>query len=165
VIEIDRVTMDVDLSDLDLKRVKQIDRGRASLSLGERDAALPVISGAGSGSVNANPQLVRLADVVARINDLFGGELDPEDIEGFVKPVATKAEAAPGIADQIDNNAKDQFLDSRSMRDSIIDAIFETDSAMGRLASTAMGENARAEELIRLIGEFIWETRRQRNAN
>jgi len=165
VIEIDRVTMDVDLSDLVLKRVKQIDRGRASLNLGTQDVALPAISGAGSGSVNVNPQLVHLAEVVARINDLFGGELGPEDIEGFVKPVATKAEAAPGIADQIDNNAKDQFLDSRNMRDSIIDAIFETDSAMGRLAGTAMGEDARAEKLIRLIGEFIWETRRERNAS
>jgi type I restriction enzyme, R subunit len=164
VIETDRVTIEVDLSDLELKRMKQIDQGRASLNLGTQDVALPVISGAGSGSVNANPQLVRLTEVVERINDLFGGELDPEDIEGFVKPVATKAEAAPNIADQIDNNAKDQFLDSRTMRDSIIDAIFETDSAMGRLAGTAMGEDARAEQLIRLIGEFIWETRRERNA-
>jgi hypothetical protein len=40
------------------------------------------------------------------------------------------------------------------MRDSIIDAIFETDLAKGKLASTAMGEDARAERLIRLIGEF-----------
>jgi hypothetical protein len=39
-----------------------------------------------------------LAEVIARINDLFGGELGPEEIEGFVKPVAAKAEKAPGIA-------------------------------------------------------------------
>jgi hypothetical protein len=35
------------------------------------------------------------------------------------------------------------------MRDSIIDAIFETDSAKGKLANAARGEDARAEKLIR----------------
>jgi type I restriction enzyme, R subunit len=60
VIEVDGVSMDVDLSDLVLKRVKQIDRGKSSLSLGSRDVTLPTISGAGSGNVNTDPQLVRL---------------------------------------------------------------------------------------------------------
>jgi type I restriction enzyme R subunit len=163
VIAVDRLTMEVDLSDLELKRVKQLDRGAANLSLRVGEAPLPAISGAGSGSLHPSPQLVYLAEVVARINDLFGGELGPEDIEGFVKPVVTKAEAAPGIADQIDNNAKDQFLNSRTMRDTIIDAIFETDTAKGKLAGAAMAEDARAEQLIRLIGELLWEARRERN--
>lgn len=164
VIEIDRVTMDVDLSDLVLKRVKQIDRGSTSLSLRVGEAALPVFSEAGSGSVNTNPQLVRLAEVVARINDLFGGELGPEEIEGFVKPVAAKAEEAPGIADQIDNNAKDQFLDSPKLRESIIDAAFDVESAVGTLSRAAMSDDERAKRLIQIIGEFIWEARRARSA-
>ncbi|MCT2281776.1 DEAD/DEAH box helicase family protein [Micromonospora chalcea] len=164
VIDVDRVATDVDLSDLVLKRVKQIDRGKASITLGSVDASLPAISGAGSGGANQDPQLVRLADVIARINDLFGGELGPEEIEGFVKPVAAKAEQAPGIADQIDNNAKDQFLDSRDLRESIIDAAFDVESAVGKLSGAAMGDDARAEKLIRIIGEFMWETRRERSA-
>ncbi|MEV4691357.1 type I restriction endonuclease [Micromonospora echinospora] len=164
VINVDRVATDVDLSDLVLKRVKQIDRGKASITLGSVDASLSAISGAGSGKVNEDPQLVRLADVIARINDLFGGELGPEEIEGFVKPVAAKAEQAPGIADQIDNNAKDQFLDSRDLRESIIDAAFDVESAVGKLSGAAMGDDTRAEKLIRIIGEFMWETRRERSA-
>jgi len=100
----------------------------AAMALRVGEAALPAISGAGSGTVQPSPQLVRLAEVVARIN------------------------------------AKDQFLDSRNMRDSIIDAIFETDSAKGKLAGAAMADDARAERLIRLIGEFMWEARRERNA-
>ncbi|MGN9805585.1 type I restriction endonuclease subunit R [Micromonospora sp. L32] len=164
VIEVDRVATAVDLSDLVLKRVKQIDRGKASITLGSVDASLPPISGAGSGGVNQDPQLVRLVEVIARINDLFGGELGPAEIEGFVKPVAAKAEQAPGIADQIDNNAKDQFLDSRDLRESIVDAAFDVESAVGKLSGAAMGDDARAEKLIRIIGEFMWETRRERNA-
>jgi type I restriction enzyme R subunit len=164
VIDVDRVATEVDLSDLVLKRVKQIDRGKASITLGSVDAYLPTISGAGSGGVNQDPQLVRLGEVIARINDLFGGELGPEEIEGFVKPVAAKAEEAPGIADQIDNNAKDQFLDSRDLRESIIDAAFDVESAVGKLSGAAMGDDARAEKLIRIIGEFMWETRRERSA-
>lgn len=152
----------MDLSHLVLKRVKQINRGKASITLGSVDASLPAISGAGSGGVSQDPQLVRLVEIIARINDLFGGEPGPEEIEGFVKPVAAKAEAAPGIADQIDNNAKDQFLDSRDLRDSIIDAAFDLESAVGKLSGAAMGDDARAEKLIRIIGEFMWETRRER---
>lgn len=164
VIDVDRVATDVDLSDLVLKRVKQIDRGKAPITLGSVDASLPPISGAGSGGVNQDPQLVRLVEVIARINDLFGGELGPAEIEGFVKPVAAKAEGAPGIADQIDNNAKDQFLDSQDLRESIVDAAFDLESAVGKLSGATMGDDARAEKLIRIIGEFMWETRRERSA-
>ena len=164
VIDVDRVATEVDLSDLVLKRVKQIDRGKTSITLGFVEAPLSAISGAGSGGVKQDPQLVRLVDVIARINDLFGGELGPEEIEGFVKPVTAKAEEAPGIADQIDNNAKDQFLDSRDLREAIIDAAFDMESAVGKLSGAAMGDDAQAEKLIRIIGEFMWETRRQRSA-
>jgi type I restriction enzyme R subunit len=104
-----------------------------------------------------------LAEVIARINDLFGGELGPEEIEGFVKPVAAKAEKAPGIADQIDNNAKDQFLDSLDLRESIIDAAFDVEAAVGKLSGAAMGDDSRAAKLIRIIGEFMWGTRRERS--
>ena len=106
---------------------------------------------------------VCLAEVIARINDLFGGELGPEEVEGFVKPVAAKAEKAPGIADQIDNNAKDQFLDSLDLRESIIDAAFDVEAAVGKLSGAAMGDDSRAAKLIRIIGEFMWETRRERS--
>lgn len=163
VVDVDRVATEVDLSDLVLKRVKQIDRGKASITLGSAEAPLQAIAGVGSGGVNQNPQLVLLVDVIARINDLFGGELGPEEIEGFVKPVTAKAEEAPGIADQIDNNAKDQFLDSRDLREAIIDAAFDMEAAVGKLSGAAMGDDARAEKLIRIIGDFMWETRRQRS--
>ena len=164
VIDVDRVATEVDLSGLVLKRVKQIDRGKASITLGSLDATLPAISGVGSAGDNQDLQLVRLVDVVARINDLFGGELGPEEIEGFVMPVAAKAQAAPGIADQIDNNAKDQFLDSRDLRESIIDAVFDVESAVRNLSDAAMADDARAEALVRIVGEFMWETRRGRKA-
>lgn len=164
VIDVDRVATEVDLSDLVLKRVQQIDHGKASITLGSVEEPLPAFPEAGAGSANQDRQLVRLVEVIARINDLFGDELEPGEIEGFVKPVAAKAEEAPGIADQIDNNAKDQFLDSRDLRESIIDAAFDVESAIEKLSRTAMGDDARAEKLIRIIGEFMWETRRARSA-
>jgi hypothetical protein len=114
--------------------------------------------------VTRDPLLVRLTEVIARINDLFGGELGPEEIEGFVQPVAAKAEEAPGIADQIGNNAKDQFLDSRDLRESIIDASFDVESAVGNFSGAALGDDVRAEKVIRITGEFMWETRRDRSS-
>ncbi|MER5389753.1 type I restriction endonuclease [Saccharopolyspora sp. NPDC002686] len=161
VIEIDRVSAEVDLSDLMLKRVKQIDRGKVSITLGTHEVALPGIGGAGSGDVNQDPNLVRLTEVIERINDLFGGELGPEEIESFVKPVAAKAEEAPGIADQIDNNAKDQFLESVHVKNAIIDAAFDIEAAVGKLSRATMADDLRAAQLTRIIGEYMWETRHE----
>ncbi len=165
VLEVDRLNTEVDLSDVGIASIEQIDHGTSSLTLGNSERApLPGISGAGSGGVHQDPQLKPLSEVIARINELFGGELSPEEIEGFIKPVAAKAEETPGIADQIDNNAKDQFLDSRDLRDSVIDAAFDVQSAVVKLSNAATGDDNRTERLIRLIGEFMWETRHQNSA-
>jgi len=52
----------------------------------------------------------------------------------------------------------------RIRRSSIIDAAVDLESAVGKLSGVAMGDDARAEKLIRIIGEFMWETRRERGA-
>ena len=132
----------------------QVKRSAANKDTGQRSGCTDIAS----LTKLAPDKRVTVPDDVAKLAEV---QLRPEEIEGFVKPVAAKAEAAPGIADQIDNNAKDQFLDSRDLRDSIIDAAFDLESAVGKLSGAAMGDDARAEKLIRIIGEFMWETRRE----
>jgi hypothetical protein len=45
----------------------------------------------------------------------------------------------------------------------MIDAVLEADAAKGKLAGAAIGEDACTGRLIRFIGEFLWESRRERN--
>ncbi len=161
VIQTDRLDADVDLSDITLAHVKQVDRGTVSITLGAEDATLAPFSGAGTGTL-PEPEMALLSEVISRINDLFGGEFTEEEIEAFVKPVAAKAEANADVAEQMDNNAEDQFLDSPDLRDAVIDAALANELAVAKLTGVTTGDDLTAEKLIRMIGTFMYRSRRVR---
>ena len=127
VIETDRLTSVVDLSDVTLKRVKQIDRGEADLSLGEERTLKPV-STAGSGTSNRDPKLVALADLISRINSLFAGEFEAGSVEGFVRSAASEIISDPEVAEEIDANEIDQFRKSPTLPTRVIDAVLDSTS-------------------------------------
>lgn len=163
VIQTDRLDADVDLSDVVLAHVKQVDRGSVNITLGTENAPLAPFGGAGTGGV-PDPEMALLSEVISRINDLFGGEFTDEEIEAFVKPVAAKAGSKAEVAEQIDHNALDQFLDSPDLRDAVIDAALANESAVGKLTGATTGEDLTADELIKLIGTFMYQARRTRSA-
>ena len=72
VIQPDNYTAPIDLSDVVLKQVKQIDRGRIDIGLGVR-VGLSGITAAGSGE-KRDPKMVAFQQVLDRLNDLFGSE-------------------------------------------------------------------------------------------
>lgn len=155
---------DVDVSGLELRRVRQIDQGKASISLsGELDTpTLPGISGMGTRVSRQDPQQELLSEVVARINSLFGAEFADPQIEGFVVAAAGMVEEDPRIADQIDHNALDQFMASPELRETLTDAAVLNEGAFGKLTGALTGESERADEFIRLIGAYLYQSRRLR---
>jgi type I restriction enzyme R subunit len=158
---------DVDVSGLELRRVRQIDQGKAdiALSLDQYTPALVGIAGVGSGVPRQDPQQELMSDVVARINALFGAEFADPQIEGFVIAAAGMVEEDPRIADQIDHNAVDQFLASPDLRETLTDAAVLNEGAFGKLTGALTGENERADELIRLIGGYLYHSRRLRTVD
>jgi len=165
VIETDRLSSDVDLSDVTLRHVRQVDRGKTTIALGDPDATLAAIGGAGTGKGMPEPELALLSEVIGRINDLFGGEFTDEEIESFVRPVAARAADNSEVAEQIDNNALDQFLDSPDLRDAVIDAALANEVAVNKLTGATTGEDMAAGELINLIGTFMYRLRRMRSGS
>ncbi|RSM77840.1 hypothetical protein DL991_18745 [Amycolatopsis sp. WAC 01375] len=161
---VDNPTADVDLSGVVLKRVRQIDQGKAAIGLsGDQEAlALKGITGVGSGVTRDDPQQVLLSEVIEKINDLFGGEFADPQIGGFVTAAAGMAEEAPRIAEQIDNNAIDQFLISPDLRETLTDAAVLNEGAFGKLTQALTGESERTDEFIRLIGAYLYQSRRAR---
>ncbi|MFI8776547.1 type I restriction endonuclease subunit R [Brachybacterium paraconglomeratum] len=160
----DETVMDADVSGLELRRVRQIDQGAAEIKLGG-DEETPGLHGhvdVGSGGARQDPQLELLSEVVARINDLFGSEFTDPQIEGFVIAAAGMAEEDPRIAEQIDFNAQDQFLSSPDLRETLTDAAVLNEGAFGKLTGALTGESDRADEFIRLIGEYLYQSRRLR---
>ncbi|MEW1629354.1 DEAD/DEAH box helicase family protein [Streptomyces sp. NPDC089173] len=154
---------DVDLSGIVLKRVRQIDQGKAAIAL-SGDQETPTLRGiTGMGTAVArDPQQVLLSEVVAKINSLFGGEFADAQIGGFVTAAAGMAEEDPQITEQIDNNAQDQFLISPNLREALTDAAVLNEGAFGKLTGALTGEGERAEELIQLIGAYLYQSRRSR---
>ena len=158
---------DVDLSGVTLKRVRQIDQGKADIALSgsQETPALKGISGVGSGVSRDDPQQVLLSEVIAKINDLFGGEFADPQIGGFVTAAAGMAEEDPRIAEQIDNNAVDQFLASPDLRETLTDAAVLNEGAFGKLTDALTGEGDRADDFIRLIGAYLYRSRRARTTD
>ncbi|MFG3142659.1 type I restriction endonuclease subunit R [Streptomyces sp. NPDC048211] len=154
---------DVDLSGIVLKRVRQIDQGKAAIAL-SGDQETPTLRGiTGMGTAVArDPQQVLLSEVVAKINSLFGGEFADAQIGGFVTAAAGMAEEDLQITEQIDNNAQDQFLISPNLREALTDAAVLNEGAFGKLTGALTGEGERAEELIQLIGAYLYQSRRSR---
>ncbi len=155
---------DADVSGLELRHVRQIDRGQADIGLtGDQDTpGLRGITGMGSSISRQDPQQELLSQVVARINALFGSEFADPQIEGFVIAAAGLASEDPRIVEQIDHNAVDQFLSSPDLRETLTDAAVLNEGAFGKLTEALTGESARADEFIRLIGEYLYESRRLR---
>jgi type I restriction enzyme R subunit len=158
---------DADVSGLELRQVRQIDQGKADIALsGDQDTpALTGITGVGSGVARQDPQQELLSDVVARINALFGAEFADPQIEGFVVAAAGMAEEDLRIADQIDHNALDQFMASPELRETLTDAAVLNEGAFGKLTGALTGESERADELIRLIGAYLYQSRRLRTVD
>jgi len=69
------------------------------------------------------------------------------------------------VAEQIDNNALDQFLDSPDLRDAVIDAALANEVAVNKLTGATTGEDTAADELINLIGTFMYRLRRMRGGS
>lgn len=160
----DDAAVDADVSGLELRRVRQIDQGKADIGLsGDQDTpSLPGITGVGSRVSWQDPQHELLSEVVARINALFGSEFADPQIEGFIVAAAGMAEEDPRIADQIDHNALDQFMASPELRETLTDAAVLNEGAFGKLTGALTGESERADEFIRLIGAYLYQSRRLR---
>lgn len=154
VIEIERLNSDVDISGVFLKTVTQIDEGTTDLSLtGDGDVG----GGMSPGGGVVHPTEKPLAEVVQQINDMFSGDLPPDVIEGFVNPVIRKALEAKGIRGQIDNNALDQFLNSQTLRDALVDASLSTETDVSRLIELITGEGEVTNRLIEILGKYMYE--------
>ncbi|MGW4858287.1 hypothetical protein [Kocuria palustris] len=151
---------DVDVSGLEMRRVRQIDQGSADIALsGDQETpGLQGITSIGTRVSHQDPQQALLSEIVSKINELFGSEFADPQIGGFVRAAAGMAEEDPCIADQIDHNALDQFMASPDHREALTDAAVLNEGAFGKLT----GESDRADEFIRLIGQYLYQSRRLR---
>ena len=143
-LEFGRERDDVDLSKIVLTHHTLRSGGSQYLNLaaGER-LKLPSIDATGSGHVQEKQQAL-LAEIIARVNGLFEGQLTDDDqllyVNGVIKG---KLLENATLVEQAGSNSKEQFANSPDLKDALLHAIMDALEA-----HTTMSTQALASERI-----------------
>lgn len=155
----------VDLSALKLTAYTIKSLGNPSLNLGAGDVVLiDPTTDVGGGQVQDKTK-VALADLIAKVNDLFEGDLTPGDKLVYVNDVIKgKLMESEKLAEQALNNTKEQFAASPDLANEILSAVMDA-----LTAHTAMSKQALESEKLRtdmkdvLLGAGrLWEGLREK---
>ena len=115
-----------------------------NLAAGER-LKLPSIDATGSGHVQEKQQAL-LAEIIARVNGLFEGQLTDDDqllyVNGVIKG---KLLENATLVEQAGSNSKEQFANSPDLKDALLHAIMDALEA-----HTTMSTQALASERIQI---------------
>jgi type I restriction enzyme R subunit len=109
-----------------------------------QDPTLQPITETGSGSVHEKEKAL-LAEIIAKVNDLFEGELTEDDKLVYVNNVIKgKLLESDVLVQQATNNTKEQFANSPDMANGILNAIMDA-----LTAHSAMSKQALESEKVR----------------
>lgn len=128
----------VDLSGVKLTHHSLKDQGARQLRLSDDKVPLPAITGVGSGSVQEKEKAL-LAEILAKVNDLFEGELTDADQLIYVNNVIKgKLLESEELRAQAMNNSKTQFANSPTLADELVNAIIDAMTAHETMSRQAL---------------------------
>ncbi|WP_312760528.1 DEAD/DEAH box helicase family protein, partial [Pulveribacter sp.] len=157
----------VDLSKVVLTHHRLKEQGPRSLALHDTDGnyKLQPLTDTGGGAVQ-DKQKVLLSEIVAKVNDLFDGELSDDDRLVYVNHVKGKLLESDILVQQASNNSKGQFDNSPDLDSALTEAIIDAFDAY-----TSMSKQALDSERVRyglksiLLGPAqLYEALRERGA-
>jgi type I restriction enzyme, R subunit len=117
--------------------------GKRPLPLNEGETPkLAPITEAGSGSVQEKEQAL-LNEIIARVNDLFEGELSDQDKLVYVNNVIKgKLLESETLRQQAANNTKEQFANSPDLKTELLNAIMGALDAHTLMSTQALNSAA-----------------------
>ncbi|MGY3558474.1 type I restriction enzyme R subunit [Bradyrhizobium sp. USDA 4463] len=144
-LEFGREREGIDLSKVKLTHHSLKDQGKRQLPLGDGEAPkLPPLSEAGSGSLHEKER-ARLEEIIAKVNDLFEGDLTDDDQLVYVNNVIKgKLLESEELVVQASNNTKAQFANSPTLSKEIMNAVMDA-----LAAHTTMSRQAIDSEKVR----------------
>jgi type I restriction enzyme R subunit len=130
---------EIDLSKVKLTHHNLKSKGKQAMVLGEGDTPkLPPITDVGSGSVQEKEKAL-LAEIIAKVNDLFEGELTEDDKLVYVNNVIKgKLLESDVRVQRASNNTKEQFSNSPDMANGILNAIMDALAAHSTMIRQAL---------------------------
>jgi len=133
VIQPSNCTAPIDLSDVVLVAVKQVDKGKADISLG-KPVGLKGATAAGSAA-KKDPKMVAFEAVLERLNDLFGNEdFTHEQKVSFLESLLATLLADHALVQQARVNTPKQFVESPDFDDAVTGAVADNQGAHNKMA-------------------------------
>ncbi len=139
-LEFGRERDEIDLSKVVLTHHHLKNLGKRALPLGEGGEypKLDPLSEAGSGSVQEKEKAL-LYEIIAKVNDLFQGELTDDDKLVYVNSVLKgKLLESEILVQQASNSTKQQFADSPDLAKEIMNAVMDALAAHGTMSKQAL---------------------------
>jgi type I restriction enzyme, R subunit len=164
VIQPDNYTAPIDLSDVVLKQVKQIDRGRIDISLGVR-VGLSGITAAGSGE-KRDPKMVAFQQVLDRLNDLFGSEDFTETQKvSFLEALLQTLLDDHSLVQQAKVNSAKQFVESPDFDYAVTGAVADKQGAHEKMSDYFFTNAPGRSHLISDIAKWFYQVVSSETAN
>jgi type I restriction enzyme, R subunit len=136
-LEFGRERTEVDVSKIVLTHHRLASEGKRVLPLAGEAEPLKPLTETGSGTLQEKEKAL-LAEIVARVNDLFQGEVTDDDRLIYVNNVIKgKLMESQTLVQQASHNSKEQFSNSPALSQAILDAVidaFEAHSVMSKQA-------------------------------
>lgn len=137
-LEFGREREGVDLSKVVLTHHNLRNEGPRHLDVSGRDESkLKPMSEVGSGSVQEREKAL-LAEIIERVNDLFGADTTDGDQLSYVTTLRDKMLESEALVTQASNNTKAQFDNSPTLRDELMNAIIDAFEAHSSLSKQAL---------------------------
>jgi type I restriction enzyme R subunit len=166
-LEFGREREGIDLSKVVLTHHHLKNLGKRAMPLSEGETPkLDPITEAGSGSVQEQ-QKVYMAELIEKLNELFGGETTDQDQLVYVNHVIKgKLLESETLRQQATNNTKEQFANSPDLKTELLNAIMgalDAHTSMSTLALNSPTVQTGMKEIL-LNHAQLWETLRTRVA-
>lgn len=147
----------LDLTNVELAAIKQVNLGPVDLRLDD-DVSSPLkpATEVGSGGPH-DPKLVRLREIIDRLNELFGGEFSPGAIDAFQTGIVADLEENTHLRDRAVSNSKSLFLESPDLESEVEKSLLKHNSTQSEMVQRAFSDETRTAEIIRLLGELAWQ--------
>ncbi|MCQ6561528.1 type I restriction endonuclease subunit R [Paenibacillus mendelii] len=138
-LEFGREREGVDLSKVVLTHHKLKNKGKLDLPLRDGEAEkLKPLTDTGSGEVQEKEKAL-LAEIIAKVNDLFEGELTDDDKLVYVNNVLkSKLLESDVLVQQAVNNTKEQFANSPDLSRELMNAIMDAFAAHSTMSKQAL---------------------------
>ena len=165
-LEFEREIPTVDLSKVVLTHHTLRNKGERRLDLSQGDAEKLAGLAPGGGSVQDKEKAL-LAEIIARLNDLFTGDLtDADEVTYVCSVIRGKLLDSPTLQQQASANSKEQFGASPDLGSALMDAIISALDAHQAMSSQALNSAATRDGIkdVLINKTGLYEELRQRAA-